>query len=154
MATEKYTQTVRRLIGVSRMHKALVDKSVSDMEIHQTQHRILMRLAFSGNLPSQKELAEHLGLTPAAVTVALKKIENEGYIKRTLGKDNRYNEIKITEKGKAVVSETKERFDLIDVAMFSGLSEEELSRFIESLDKIFENLKSLSQNKEKISTEN
>lgn len=141
MTKEEYTAAVRRLVCVGRMHKALIDKSVSDMEIHETQHRILMRLSRQGKLPSQKELAEHLGITPAAVTVALKKIEKAGYIERTLGKDNRYNEIKITEKGKNVVSLTEERFYAVDRAMFSRLSEEEFSLFYKSLEKISENLK-------------
>ena len=33
------------------------------------------------------------------MSVALKKIEQDGYIERTLGSDARYNELKITEKG-------------------------------------------------------
>lgn len=146
MNSEAYTQTVRSLISVTRMHKTLIDKSVSDMEIHQTQHRILMRLARCGKLPSQKELSEHLGITPAAVTFALKKIESSGYIKRTLGKDNRYNELKITEKGKALVTLTEKRFGDIDIAMFDGLSEEELTTFASCLSKMEENLKAKISN--------
>ena len=37
-----------------------------------------------------EELAEHLEITPAAVTCALKKIEKDGYVeRRTLGQDSK-----------------------------------------------------------------
>jgi len=90
MLESKLAEAVEMMIRTDRMHKCLLDSRRRDIGIHHTQHRILMRLARCGNLPSQKELAEHLDITPAAVTGALKKLERDGYVLRNMGKDNRF----------------------------------------------------------------
>ncbi len=127
---------------VNRMHKCAIDNQVKSIGIHRTQHRILMHLARSEQLvPSQKELAEHLDITPAAVTGAIKSIEQDGYIVRTLGQDNRFNEIKITEKGRAILQRTKELFTKIDDSMFAGFDDRELDTYISYLERIQENIK-------------
>lgn len=141
MNDSKLMLAVEMMMRTSRMHKAMIDARVREIGIHRTQHRILMRLAKCGTLPSQKELADHLDVTPAAVTGALKKIEQDGYIERTLGHDTRYNELKITEKGMALVEKTRKMFSEADVAMFDGLSDEELDSYIAVLGKLQENIR-------------
>lgn len=130
---------INSLISVQKLHKHLIDIRVQDIGIHRTQHRILMHLSRKGNLPSQKELAEHLGITPAAVTGALQKLESDGYIIRKLGSDNRYNEILITDFGKQIVEKTRLIFAQIDDSMFSGFTDGELDSFTEYLDRIKNN---------------
>jgi DNA-binding MarR family transcriptional regulator len=103
-----------------------------------------MHLARDGMLPSQKELADKLDITPAAVTVALRKIEQNGYIERTLGHDTRYNELKITPKGRAVADRTRELFTAADTAMFDGFSEQELESYIACLEKMKNNIEKQS----------
>ncbi len=132
---------VNKLIKIQRKHKCLIDTHVAEIGIHRTQHRILMHLARKGNLPSQKELAEHLEVTPAAVTGALQKLEADNYIERKLGVDNRFNEINITEKGRVVVENTRALFSRVDNSLFEGFSQKELTNFIFSLDKILANLR-------------
>jgi DNA-binding MarR family transcriptional regulator len=99
-----------------------------------------MRLARCGKLPSQKELAERLEVTPAAITIALKKLESNGYVSKTLGRDSRYNEIEITEKGRELVKLTRETFSRTDKSLFSGFTDDELKFYIECLDKIQKNI--------------
>lgn len=143
MLESKLAEAVEMMIRTDRMHKCLLDSRRRDIGIHHTQHRILMRLARCGNLPSQKELAEHLDITPAAVTGALKKLERDGYVLRNMGKDNRFMELKITQKGKALVELTKKKFSEVDTSMFVGFSDEELSSYIKCLGKLQENLRAL-----------
>ena len=130
---------INSLISVQKLHKHLIDIRVQDIGIHRTQHRILMHLSRKGNLPSQKELAEHLGITPAAVTGALQKLESDGYIIRKLGTDNRYNEILITDVGKQIVERTRLIFTQIDNSMFSEFTDDELDSFIAYLERIKNN---------------
>lgn len=146
MADTKLTQAIDMMIKTDRMHRSLIDSRVRDIGIHRTQHRILMQLAREGKLPSQKELADRLDITPAAVTGALKKIEQDGYIKRTLGHDTRFNEIKITEKGRALVALTKELFSKADASMFEGFSDEELDTYISCLEKFQANIRKQMEN--------
>jgi MarR family multiple gene transcriptional regulator MgrA len=100
-----------------------------------------MHLACHCKLQSQKELADHLQITPAAVTGALKKLEQSGYISRTLGHDNRFNELEITEKGREVVEMSKVIFMSTDKSLFEGFSSEELDMYIKCSEKLKENIK-------------
>ena len=141
MAGNNNFNAVNMLISTNRMHKRLIDSSVSaQVGLHRTQHVILMRLAKKDRLPSQKELADHLNITPAAVTVALQKLESGGYIIRSAGDDNRFNEISITELGRRVVEESKAIFAKIDEAMFDGFSDEELKILISYLERMQKNI--------------
>jgi DNA-binding MarR family transcriptional regulator len=141
MVDTKLSRAVDMMIRTDRMHKSMIDSRVKEIGIHRPQHRILMHLARCEKLPSQKELAERLDITPAAVTGALKKIEQSGYIERTLGHDNRYNEIKITDKGRALVNRTRELFSEADISMFEGFTESELEIYIACLEKLQSNIK-------------
>ena len=121
MTDTKLSKAIDMMIRTDHMHKALIDSRVRTLGIHRTQHRILMHLARHDKLPSQKELADCLDVTPAAITVTLKKIEKDGYVEKTLGQDNRYNELRITEKGRELVKKTKKIFSEADSSMFSDI---------------------------------
>ena len=137
MNEQNMLTAVNMLIKTNKMHKRLIDSNVyRSIGLHRTQHMILMHLARKERLPSQKELAEHMNITPAAVTGALKKLESGGYIERTIGGDNRYNEITITPLGKNIVSETRAMFSKIDTSLFIGFSDDEIIDLIKYLEKI------------------
>lgn len=137
---------INKLIKINRGHKYLIDSQVAEIGIHRTQHRMLMYLAREGKLPSQKTLAEYFEITPAAISGALQKLQEDGYVVKSLGSDNRFNEITITEKGKEVVERTKKAFAAVDDALFAGFSEEELGEFTAYLERIVCNLKGETQN--------
>ena len=135
-------KAIEMFIKTNRMHKKLIDFGVqSSINIHRTQHIILMHLAKCNTLLSQKELAEHLNITPAAVTGALKKLECDGYIRRSVGGDNRYNEITITEQGRRVVEESRALFQRIDRSLFVGFSDEEIRTFTDFLERMQNNMR-------------
>ena len=148
MNESKLNEAINMMIKTNHMHKALIDSTVSTLGIHRTQHRILMQLARCEKLPSQKELADYLDITPAAVTGALKKIEQDGYVERTLGQDNRYNELKITEKGRALVAKIRKLFSEAYSLIFDGFSEEELDNYISYLGRLQTNIKKQNERKE------
>ena len=148
MSESNLSRAIEMMIKTDHMHKALIDSRVHTLGIHRTQHRILMHLARHDKLPSQKELAEHLDVTPAAVTVALKKIEKDGYVERTLGHDNRYNELRITEKGRELVKKTRRVFCEADASMFEGFTEDELETYISCLEKLQANIRKQYERKE------
>ncbi len=121
-------ENIRVFLRITRRHHACVERRIGDLGIHHSQHRMLMHLAKCTHMPSQKELAEAMGISPAAVTTSLKRLEKEGYITRTVqGEDNRRNEIRITDRGLAKVVESREIFETVDRTMFEGFSEEEMA---------------------------
>ena len=134
-------RAIHLFVCVAHMHHAAIEGKVSKLGFHHSQHRMLMHLARYEHIPSQKELADAMGISPAAVTTTLKRLEKEGYITRSVtDADNRRNEIRITESGIAAVSESRAIFDVVDSRMFKGISEAELCAFTNVLERIKENL--------------
>lgn len=130
------------LISANREHKCMVENYVEQTGLHRSQHHLLMILSKYANVPSQKEIAERLGISPAAVAVTLKKLEKNGYIERCAAvSDNRYNEIRLSEKGKSVVEYTKNTFYSMDKAVFADFSEDDLRQFSEFMEKIRQNIR-------------
>ena len=146
MNEQKLERAIELTIHTRHLQKALFESRVKTTGLYGTQHRILMHLACRHKLTSQKELAEHLQITPAAVTGALKKLETDGYIDKTAGHDNRFNEIRITQKGSEVVEKSKEIFASTDRSLFDGFSDEELEMYIQCLEKLKRNIKTHQRN--------
>ena len=138
---EKNRAIMGKLMSIMRDHKSVVDWFVNETNLHKSQHRLLMNLARLGNNVSQRDLAETLNITPAAVAVTLKKLEKNGLVGRKMAeKDNRYNEVVLTEKGKKIVKESYKVFKYADEKMFDGFSLEELNAFEGYLNRIKDNL--------------
>ena len=150
MTESKLSRAIEMMIKTDHMHKALIHARVKYLGVHRTQHRILTHLARHDKLPSQKDLAEHLDVTPAAITGALKKIEADGYVERTLGHDNRYNELSITDKGRDLVKKTRRLFCEVDSGMFDGFTDEELDIYVSCLEKLQANIKKQCERKDNI----
>ena len=140
MNSEKLIFAVRTMIKTDKMHKCLFEAALSDSEVRRSAHFMLRYIRKNGELSSQKELAKLLDITPAAVTGALKRLEADGYITRSLGKDNRYNVIQLTDVGNALLDSTEEKFRKIDSSMFDGFTEEELDFYISCHEKIQNNI--------------
>ncbi len=140
MNKEKLHAAIRMMITTDRMHKRLFDTKLCDIGIHRSAHMILINIHKNGGIGSQKQLAEIVGITPAAVTGALKTLEKNGYITRTLGRDSRYNEVNITEAGEALLASSKSMFTEVDKTLFEGFTEEEFDMYISCLNKMQSNM--------------
>ena len=134
-------KAIKMMMRTDRMHRRLIDECAGDTGLHRTSHMMLMHLARRECCMSQKELAEHFSITPAAVTGVLKNLERDGYIVRAVGKDTRYNEISITERGREVVEASRRKFREADASLFVGFSDSELEAYIRMLERMQENMK-------------
>ncbi len=131
------SEALQLFITTHKLHKQYFDRRMSDIGIHSSQHRILMYLSQNKDGISQKEIAEHFNISPAAVAVSLKKLENEGYILRETQKaDNRINNVFLTSKANEVVKKTIEYANAIEEQIFEEFSEKDLEVFCEYLSKM------------------
>lgn len=134
-------KVVGGFIGVNRLHKRAVDNSIKSLGLHRSQHILLMHLNRCGESFSQKELAEHLQISPTAIAVKIKKLESDGFIERhKQSGDGRFNKVSITDKGMDIVKRTECIFGGIDSKMIEGISEEEIDNFISVTEKLRKNL--------------
>lgn len=143
---EKVHSAVGQFIRLDRLHRRAIEQQVGEMGLHRSGHRLLMYLNRNQKMPSQAELARFLEISPPAVTGILKRLEAEGYIRRECSKeDNRNNVIQITDKGRAVLKDTRSRFDAVDSAMLKDLSDEDIALFCTLTEKMYNNLKAYEE---------
>lgn len=139
-------EAMGQLLLATRSHHSEVERRVGSLGIHHSQHRILMRLAKGDETSSQRELAEAMNISPAAVTATLKGLEKDGYIERSMGdRDNRRNTVRITETGREKVEESRRIFDALDQDAFAGFSDQELATLTELLRRVVRNLRAPEQ---------
>ena len=135
-----YRECNRKLRKASRLHGQLCQSRMSAFDLPPAEHRLLMRLSGEGGTASQRELAEKMEISTAAVAVALKRLEAEGYVaKRVDASDGRIKGIAITEKGESVVLRSRAIFDRLDCEMYEGVASEEIEVILTLLDKLCEN---------------
>ena len=95
-----------------------------------------MKLA-AHNECSQKELVEKTELKPSTVSIALDKMERDGYIERRRdGKDGRVILVCLTDKGKEINRKNKEKVDVLEqqfAATVTAEEEKELARLLTKL---------------------
>nr|WP_276008772.1 MarR family winged helix-turn-helix transcriptional regulator [Aequitasia blattaphilus] len=102
---------------------------MSRVGIKQGQAWVLFALHRFGEL-SQKELAQKVHITPPSMTVAVKKMEEMGLVKKEIDeKDKRIIRICITEQGEKVVKRSMCITDEIDQILLEDMTEEEKQEF-------------------------
>ncbi len=134
-------RTIKQFMRVSKLHKEAFSRFANDFGIHRSQHRILMFVCRKGGYVSQKQIAEAMDVSPAAITVMLNKLEESGYITRTTSSsDSRVNYISPTEKAVCLVKESHRYFESIDRTTLKGIDTETLERLSVALEIMQNNL--------------
>ena len=149
--TEKFSarETIRHLLTTMRGHRRIFDAVRARTGLGRTAHRMLMILSDTHDGCAQARLAEVLEISPAAVTVMLKKLEAEGYIVRTVNPtDSRLNTTELTEKGKLIVVESHRTFTEIDNTVFDGFTDAEMETLNGFLQRMQANIRILENRKD------
>ena len=126
---------MHRFFAVARLHHTCIEEYVknSEIDIHRSQNMILGHICMNEGT-SQKEIAEHFGISPAAVTGSVKALEKAGYVRRESDpRDTRVKVLTSTEKGRKVVDRFRSYFDMIDESILKGIDGEKLEVFNECL---------------------
>ena len=141
------------LRSLDHMRRRAGNYAMADMPLQDpAQHMMLVnifRISERGSLPSQRELAASMHLSPATVTATLKLLERGGYVRRIADdKDQRINRVALTESGEALMREGMRRMDALDNMMLEGLSREEQEMLCRSLSKMRDNLSRYMRSRE------
>ena len=103
---------------------------------YMTQSKILEIIADHGNVISQKDLQERLGIKSGSMSEVVIKLEKKGLISRSRSdEDKRAYNISLTEMGKEKYLEHKER-DHDSSTLFVALSREEKKELNEMLGRL------------------
>lgn len=125
---------------IVHMSKYQEIKKTEALGIKPGQAVILFMLGCKGGL-SQKQLAQEIGITPPSMTVALRKMEESGFILREPDdEDQRVIRIRLSEKGKQYVDEITSILEEMEELLYEGISPEERMLFRRLLIEMRDNL--------------
>ena len=143
------SRAMEAVLRVERMRHSALDSQITKLGIRRLNHFILMHLSETEKCSSQKEIADRMHVTAAAVTGAIKELERDGYIEKRQGSDSRFKEIRITEKGLEARRRSHEFFTMLDEAQFEGFSDGELEELVAFMTRIKTNLEAFSEKEKK-----
>jgi len=126
----------------NEIHRCLISQK-PDRELTYTQCRIISFVhQRSPQDVFQKNIEQAFNIRRSTATGILKLMEKNGLILRLSTKeDARLKKIVLTQKGLEIHENTKAVIKNIEHAMKSGISQKELSSFLKTSEKIYENLK-------------
>ena len=139
-------EVIHKFIQTNRLHRRVIERRADNLDIQCACHRMLMHISRVDVIPSQKELAEHFKISPAAVANTLKKLEADGYVERSKSKENkdsRVNEISVTVRGKKTAEESEQFFRFVDAQALDGFTDDEIDTLLSMLDRMQNNLQKI-----------
>lgn len=134
---------------LNQAHRTAVQAELAAAGLSEVGHPMLLTILESGGgaegegrCGAQRELAELLHISPAAVANSLKSLEKGGYIRRQPSQgDARRNLVTLTEKGTAAVKECDRVFERVGTRMLEGFSEEERAQLMAFRRRMLNNLR-------------
>lgn len=121
---------------------------MEDFDLSPGKAAVLFILNKYGKM-TQRQLAKAAGITPPSMTVALRKMEEKGLVKKDPDpNDQRKIRIQLTDKGKERIEDIKKLCKETEDAMFRDFAEEEKLLFRRFLIQIEENVMKTKEVKE------
>ena len=140
--------------SLNNAHRLAVQAELNAVGLEKVGHPMLVSILQSadedpdGQFQAQRELADLLHVSPAAVANSLKCLERDGYVRREpWPKDARRNRVILTEKGAVAVEGCRAVFLRVSTRMMAGFSPEELNQLARFQRRMLDNLLN-SQSKE------
>lgn len=134
---------------MNQAHRAAVQGELNAAGLGEVGHPMLMSILQSagdtpeGQCHAQRDLADLLHVSPAAVANSLKCLERDGYIRREPWQtDARRNRVLLTPKGTAAVEGCRNVFRRVSDRMLAGFSSEELALLAQFQRRMIDNLNS------------
>ena len=132
---------------LSQAHRAAVQTELNAAGLSEVGHPMLVSILQSAQegpdhqCQAQRELADLLHVSPAAVANSLKCLERDGYVHREPWQgDARRNRIILTEKGVQAVEGCREAFQRVSARMMSSFSQEEREQLAQFQRRMLNNL--------------
>lgn len=133
----KFEMRFGRLI---RMYYSRIQSQLAEVGLYRGQPPILM-LLYKNDGMSQKEMARALNLSPATMTVILKRMEKAGLVLREMDEhDQRILRVHLSEKGREMCETGESRIGVVTAELLEGFTLEEQQQLNEYLGRIARNM--------------
>lgn len=128
------------LAQVCKLHRQHADDLLNEIGLHVGQEMVLCALWESEGV-TQTELAEHLGVRPATVTNALRRLERKGLVERMPDADDqRISRVFPTIEGRQRRAEVEKKWNQLEQVSFAGITGRERDLLHGLLSRIHDNL--------------
>ena len=131
---------------LNQAHRAAVQAELSAAGLGEVGHPMLLTILqgycqedANGSCHAQRELAELLHISPAAVANSLKSLEKSGYVQRRPG-DARRNQVLLTEKGRQAVETCQCALESVSRRMLDGFTPAEQEQLLSFRRRMLRNL--------------
>ena len=144
---------------INQAHRSAISAGLARAGLSEVGHPMLMSILESsqddggeGTCHAQRDLADLLHISPAAVTNSLKSLEKGGYIRREPSQgDARRNRVILTEKGTQAVQGCHRVFEEVSARMLEGFTAEEREQLLCFRRRMLNNLRGeLPEEKEEV----
>ena len=133
---------------INQAHRSAINSELAARGLNEIGHPMLLCILQSSDRDpearcfAQRDLAELLHISPAAVANSLKSLEKGGYSTRTPGQeDARRNQIQLTDKGRAAIQGCTESFAAVSHRMLAGFTPEERRQLLSFRMRMLNNLR-------------
>ena len=113
------------LAQVCKLHRQRADELLTEIGLHVGQEMLLAALWDNEGI-TQTELAECLMIQPSTLTNSLRRLEREGFVKRSVdSEDQRISRVHLTEAGHSKKESIQGKWSQLEEESFCGFSLEE-----------------------------
>ena len=120
---------------------AVADARMAELNITFPQSLVLRYLNRNGGRAPQKEIESYLGISHAATSGIISRMEQNGHITTCVSPQDRRNKIvTMSPETPELLRKLDELKGMTDTAMLSGIAEENLDITAGTLEKIYDNL--------------
>lgn len=142
---ERFAQLELLSQQVHQAHRNAVAAELAARGLSEVGHPVLLTILKAGASQcfAQRELADLLHISPAAVASSLKSLEKGGYIRREPEPgDARRNRVQLTAKGWMAVADCEAVFQCVSERMLAGFTQEEQELLTDFRSRMLQNLRS------------
>ena len=116
-----------QLAHVSRGWRAELDRRLADLGLSQARWLVLLHLARFKEPPTQRELAQSVGVEGPTLARLLDSLENQGLVRRqAVVEDRRAKKIVLCETAKPLIEKIETIATALRHGLFVGINEEDL----------------------------
>jgi MarR family transcriptional regulator for hemolysin len=130
-----------QLAQASRAWRAELDRRLSHLGRSQARWRVLLHLARHAAAPTQRELAQSVGVEGPTLARLLDGLEAQGLVRRqAVAEDRRAKRIALTPKADVLIADIENIAAAVRNEVLAGISEEEIALCQKTLSRILGNL--------------
>ncbi len=130
-----------QLAQMSRGWRAELDRRLAGLGLSQARWLVLLHLARFVEAPTQRELAQSVGVEGPTLARLLDSLEGQGLVQRqAVVEDRRAKRIKLTEKAEPLIQEMEAVISHTRGDILAGISAEELGLLTSLIRKLEQNI--------------